>query len=93
MSNIIEFPLHRVTPCSPWSLSEDERHELAEDYIEMYTQLIYDNLCDQGFDVHSEDLTKDVSFAMEILKSGVLRELHLEHPLQKIQKIFHDLVE
>ncbi len=93
MSNIINFPLDRITPPSPWSLSAAERHDLAEHYVDIYTEVIFENLHAQGFDIESDMLTNDIILAMEILKSGILRELDLEHPLQTIQDKLHDLLE
>lgn len=93
MTNIINFPLDRVTGPSLWSLSESERHGIAEEYIDIYTEVLMENLHSQGFDLDSENLINDITISMEILKSGILRELDLKHPLQDIQEKLYSLIE
>lgn len=93
MTNIINFPLDRIAGPSLWSLSEFERHEIAEEYIDIYTEVLMENLHAQGFDLDSENLINDITISMEILKSGILRELDLKHPLQDIQEKLYSLIE
>lgn len=93
MTNIIDFPLDRITGPSLWSLSELERHEIAEQYVDIYTEVMLENLDSQGFDLDSANLINDITISMEILKSGILRELDLKHPLQDIQEKLYSLIE
>lgn len=93
MTNIIDFPLDRVTPPPLLSLSEEQRHEIAEMYIDIYTEVMLENLHNEGFDLDSEYLITDITISMEILKSALLRELNLKHPLHDIQEKLYSLME
>lgn len=93
MTNIIDFPMDRIIHSSLWSLSETQRHEMAEEYIDIYTEVLMENLDSQGFDLDSANLISDITISMEILKSGLLRELDLKHPLQDIQEKLYSLID
>lgn len=66
---------------------------MAEEYIDIYTEVLMANLDSQGFDLDSANLISDITISMEILKSGLLRELDLKHPLQDIQEKLYSLID
>ena len=97
MSNVIKFPIHKVdekkTAEKKEALLRERKSQYAEKLTERYGERILHSLHRQGFDVDSVEFLEDYIFVMESFKSCILRNLGIEHPLQKIKSKLHEFVD
>ena len=96
MSNIIQFPVEKITRdrTAEAKLAHvaNVKYHYVERQVERYGEKILDNLHKQGFDVDSSEFLEDYVLVMETFKSCLLRNLGLEHPLQKVQHILQEMI-
>lgn len=96
MTNIIQFPVERIirerTAEAELAYVANTKYHFVEKQVDRYGSKIIDSLHKQGFDVDSPEFLEDYVLLMEVFKSCLLRNLGLEHPLQKIQHILQEMI-
>jgi len=85
--NIIQFPKEKMrTP--PQSKKELDAELLnnkvayVEDVASHYASSVYNKLAMHGFNVDEENFIKDYAYMIESLKSCLLRNVGVSHPIQ-----------
>ena len=96
MSNIIQFPTEKIirdrTAEAELAHAANVKYHYVERQVERYGEKIIHSLHKQGFDVDSAEFLEDYVLVMEAFKSCLLRNLGLEHPLQKVQHILQEMI-
>ena len=70
----------------PWKTKSKKQVVIPDvDVIEMQENLIF---CENGFDVHQEEFSKDMGFIIESVRSTLYRQVGYEHPMSKIMSAF-----
>lgn len=108
MSNIIEFPpdrfvgdLEEVTRRN--KLAEEEHKDysregyrfkraVVEQTLDVSSNELLNYIYRQGFDVDDPDFIENFSFAMECLRSCLLKDIGIDHPIQKIKPSLEKLL-
>jgi len=87
-NNIIQFPKTKMkTP--PQSKEEldkellDHKTSYVADITDHYGSTIYNKLAMHGFNVDSDEFMKDYAYTIESLKSALLRNIGVDHVIQK----------
>lgn len=99
--NVLKFPddrIKRTKPANTNNSAEDRKRVIVNKiyFIERLTdhygiQLI-NKLAMHGFDVDDDKFMYDYIFAMETLKACLLRNVGVEHPLQKLSDKSEEIV-
>ena len=87
MAKIIQFPKEKMkTP--PQSKKELDAELLnnkvayVDDVANHYSSTVFNKLAMHGFNVDDEDFIKDYAYTIESLKSCLLRNVGVTHPIQ-----------
>ena len=87
MAKIIQFPKEKIkTP--PQSKKELDAELLnnkvayVDDVANHYSSSVFNKLAMHGFNVDDEDFIKDYAYTIESLKSCLLRNVGVTHPIQ-----------
>ena len=87
MAKIIQFPKEKMkTP--PQSKKELDAELLnnkvayVDDVANHYSSSVFNKLAMHGFNVDNEDFIKDYAYTIESLKSCLLRNVGVTHPIQ-----------
>ena len=87
MAKIIQFPKEKMkTP--PQSKKELDAELLnnkvayVDDVANHYSSSVFNKLAMHGFNVDDEDFIKDYAYTIESLKSCLLRNVGVTHPIQ-----------
>ena len=99
MAEILHFPKDKISNTRPTN-SEEEREKFiynktkfVDRVVEHYSSQLFNKLMMHGFDVEEENFFYDYVFMVESLRSCLLRNLGVEHQIQKISDITNKLME
>jgi len=93
MDNILKFPesrIKRTQSANTHDPAEDKRRmvqnkaRFVEHLTEHYGVQLINKLAAHGFDVDNPQFLYDFIFTIEVLRSGLLRNIGVDHPLQKL---------
>ena len=90
MSNIVQFPKKKRPGTPPQNDEElrstllSNKKRLVDDIINHYGSELINKIAMHGFDMEREDFMKDYAFTIETLRSGMLRQLGIFHPMQEL---------
>lgn len=87
-NNIIQFPKTKMKtpPQSKQELDKellDHKTSYVTDITDHYGSTIYNKLAMHGFNVDSDEFMKDYAYTIESLKSALLRNIGVDHVIQK----------
>ena len=108
MSNIIEFPPDRfvgdideITRRNKLAEEENREHSsegyrykraIVEQTLDVAQNELLNYMHKQGFSVDEYEFVEDFSFAMECLRSCLLGDIGIEHPIQKVKPSLEKLL-
>jgi len=86
--NVVAFPSNRIVKDRSVAgfTEEIERNksEFIEYLIDKNMTAVFNQLALDGVDVDNEAFLQDYSFAVEVIRSGLMRIYGLDHPLQGV---------
>ena len=87
MAKIIQFPKEKMKtpPQSKKELDADllnNKVAYVDDVANHYSSSVFNKLAMHGFNVDDEDFIKDYAYTIESLKSCLLRNVGVTHPIQ-----------
>lgn len=89
-NNVLKFPAHKNKFVKDIQSIEEMNSALVkhkEGYIDMvltqHMNNLYSKLAFDGFDTEDDQFFTDFCFMVEALKSAMLRQCKIDHPLQK----------
>jgi len=87
MSNVIAFPKGKRN-CPPQTIEEmqgrleEKKIDYVNDIVDYYGTELLGKISQDGFEISENNFMKDFAFTLETLRSGLMRSVGIEHPLQ-----------
>jgi hypothetical protein len=90
-TNVLKFTRHESSISIFTAQTSEDFDKLMRENKEQYVDMVlsrtmnqlYNRMSIEGFDIEDDAFFKDFSFVVEALKSAMLRQCKLEHPIQK----------
>lgn len=99
MAQILNFPKDKISNTRPTNTEEERekfiynKTKFVDNVVEHYSSQLLNKLMMHGFDMEEENFFSDYVFMVESLRSCLLRNLGVEHQIQKISDITNQLID